>query len=155
MCGSQYSSLLKRSENIKGKFEDSLDCLCVRGTSASWSVAPRRVISALHITVPTPRVYFCKKVTKNTHMWNSFAKMAKLQKLRPVAPQPGGQARPPRCRATGLQGPARKYFRKSFSQKPLPPRSGATRSQPPGSGAAGVYSCKFRKRKYIFVKKRK
>ena len=25
MCGSQYSSLLKRSENIKGKFEGSID----------------------------------------------------------------------------------------------------------------------------------
>ena len=64
MCGSQYSSLLKKSENIKDKFEDSLDCLCVRGTSAPWSVAPRRVISAPHITAPTPRVYFCKKLQK-------------------------------------------------------------------------------------------
>ena len=64
MCGSQYSSLLKMSENIKGKFEDSLDCLCVRGTSAPWSVAPRRVISAPHITAPTPRIYFCKKLQK-------------------------------------------------------------------------------------------
>ena len=25
MCGSQYSSFLKRSENIKGKFEGSID----------------------------------------------------------------------------------------------------------------------------------
>ena len=25
MCGSRYSSLLKRSENIKGKFEGSID----------------------------------------------------------------------------------------------------------------------------------
>ena len=43
-------------------------------------------------------------------------------------------------------------FVKNFAQKPLPPRSGATRSRPPGSRAAGVYSCKFGKRKYIFVK---
>jgi len=33
-------------------------------------------------------------------------------------------------------------FAKIFAQKSLPP----------GSRAAGVYSCKFRKRKYIFVK---
>ena len=39
-----------------------------------------------------------------------------------------------------------------YSSIPLPPRSGATRSRPSGSGAAGVYFCKFRKQKYIFVK---
>ena len=33
-----------------------------------------------------------------------------------------------------------------------PPRCRAARSRPPSSGAAGVYSCKFRKQKYIFVK---
>ena len=43
-------------------------------------------------------------------------------------------------------------FAKVFAQKPLPPRSGATRCRTPGSGADGVYSCKFRKQKYIFVK---
>ena len=35
---------------------------------------------------------------------------------------------------------------------PLPPRCRAARSRPPGSWAAGVYSCKFPNRKYIFVK---
>ena len=59
----------------------------------------------------------------------------------------------PHCRAAwgagrpaagrpGLQGPGRKFSAKVFAEKPLPP----------GSGAAGVYSCKFRKQKYIFVK---
>ena len=46
-------------------------------------------------------------------------------------------------------------FVKIFAQKPLPPCSGATRSRLPGNGAAGVYFCKFRKRKYIFLKKQK
>ena len=64
MCGSQYSSLLKRSENIKDKFENSLDCLCMRVTSAPWSVAQKCVISAPHITAPTPRVHFYKKLQK-------------------------------------------------------------------------------------------
>ena len=63
MCGSQYSSLLKISENIKGKFEDSLDCLCVRGTLAPWSVAPRRVISA-----PTPGSISAKSYKKGTYV---------------------------------------------------------------------------------------
>ena len=69
-----------------------------------------------------------------------------------VAPLPGGLGgRPPHCRATGPLG-ARKFSAKIFAEKPLPPRSGATRSRLPGSGAVGVYSYKFRKRKYIFVK---
>ena len=96
---------------------------------------------------------FLQKVTKITHMWNSFAKRAKLQKLRPVAPQPGGQGRPPRCRAVwGAGRPAagrpvprdlRAIFSaKIFAQKPRPPRC----------RAAGVYSCKFPNWKYIFVK---
>jgi len=38
--------------------------------------------------------------------------------------------------------PQRKFSAKIFAEKPLPPRS----------GAAGLYFCKFRKRKYIFVK---
>ena len=80
----------------------------------------------------------------------------------PVAPQPGGQGRPPRCRAARAGRPAAgrpaprdlraNNFTKVFAQKPLPPRSGAARSRPSGSGAAGVYFCKLRKRKYIFVK---
>src|SRR6185369_13776202 len=39
-----------------------------------------------------------------------------------------------------------------FADKPLPPGCRAARSRPPGSWAAGVYSCKFPNRKYIFVK---
>jgi len=70
-----------------------------------------------------------------------------------VAPQPGGLGgRPPRCRATGPPGVLAQIFRETFAEKPLPLGSGAARCRPPGSGAAGVYSCKFRKQKYIFVK---
>jgi hypothetical protein len=59
------------------------------------------------------------------------------------APQPGGlgAGRPAAGRPV-LQGLGRKFSAKCFAEKPLPP----------GSGAAGVYSCKFRKLKYIFVK---
>ena len=67
---------------------------------------------------------------------------------RPTAGRPGG--RPPRWRPAPRDLRAN-IFAKVFAQKPLPPRSGATRCLPPGSGAAGVYSCKFRKRKYIFL----
>ena len=35
----------------------------------------------------------------------------------------------------------------------MPLGSGAARCRPPGSGAAGVYFCKFPNQKYIFVKK--
>ena len=86
-----------------------------------------------------------------------------MQKLRPVAPQPGGQDRPPRCRAAWGAGrpaagrPAPRDLRAIFSaiffsKMPLPPRCRAARSRPPSSEAAGVYSCKFPNRKYIFVK---
>ena len=71
-------------------------------------------------------------------------------------------SRSPRSRAARAGRPAAgrpaprdlraNIFVKVFAQKPLPPRSGATRSRPPGSGAAGVYFCKFWKRKYIFIK---
>ena len=61
----------------------------------------------------------------------------------PAAPQPGGLGgRPSSCRAAGSQGPVCNLFSSFFSGKPLPP----------GSGAAGVYFCKFPNRKYIFVK---
>src|SRR6185312_1975822 len=81
----------------------------------------------------------------------------------PVTLLAGGQDPPPHCRAawgagrpaTGrvvLQGPGHKFSAKVFAEKPLPPGSGTARCWPPGSGAAGVYSCKFRKQKYIFVK---
>ena len=60
-----------------------------------------------------------------------------------VAPQPGGlgAGRPAAGRPV-LYWSRRKFSAKLFAEKPLPP----------GSGAAGVYSCKFRKQKYIFVK---
>ena len=70
-----------------------------------------------------------------------------LQKYTPAAPLPG-----PSCPAAGRQVLFCKNFCEFFAEKSLPPRSGATRSRPPGSGAAMVYSCKFWKRKYIFVK---
>ena len=51
-----------------------------------------------------------------------------------VAPPPGGLGgRPPRCRATGLAGTRAQIFYEKFRKNPLPP----------GSGAVGVYSCKF------------
>ena len=75
---------------------------------------------------------------------------------RPATPLPGDLGgRPPRCRATGPQGPARNFLSEFFfSEMPLPPRCRAAWSRPPASGAAGVYSCKFPNRKYIFVKNR-
>ena len=57
--------------------------------------------------------------------------------------------------AAGWQGLFCKKFRGKFALGPLEdrsPDSGAARWRPPGSRAAGVYSCKFRKQKYIFVK---
>ena len=151
MCGSQYSSLLKISENIKGKFEDSLDCLCMRGTSAPWSVVPRRVISAPHITAPTPRVYFFQKLEK-WHICEIISRKGlNCKKNLPAAPQPGGLGgRPASCRAAGSQGPVCNLFSSFFADKPLLPGSRAARSRPPGSGAAGVYFCKFLYRKYFF-----
>ena len=44
------------------------------------------------------------------------------------------------------------FFPLFFADKPLPPGSRAARSRPPGSGAGGVYFCKFPYQKYIFVK---
>ena len=127
MCGSQYSSLLKRSENIKAKFEDSLDYLCVSGTSAPLSVAPRRVISAPHITAPTPTVYFYKKLQK-MHICEIFSRKGLNCKNygrsprsrvaragRPAAGRPGGPAvsllgdRPP---GTCAQFSPRFFFQK-------------------------------------------
>ena len=62
MCGSKYSSLLKISENIKGKFEDSLDCLCACGTSAKTCYLCATYYSA------DPQGLFLQKVTKGTYM---------------------------------------------------------------------------------------
>ena len=56
-----------------------------------------------------------------------------------VAPQPGGR---PTVGRPVLQRSGHKFSAKLFIEKLLPP----------GSGADGVYSCKFRKQKYIFVK---
>ena len=54
----------------------------------------------------------------------------------------GGAAGRPAAGRPVLQGPQRKLSAKIFAEKPLPPRS----------GAAEVYSYKFRKQKNIFVK---
>ena len=62
----------------------------------------------------------------------------------PAAPQPGDRP----------QGPVCNFFHLFFVEKPLPPGCRAARSRPPGSGAAGVYFCKFPNRKYIFIKNR-
>ena len=69
---------------------------------------------------------------------------------RPLAPSSGMQARAGRP-ATGrpaLRDLRANIFANFFAQKPLPPRCRAAGSRP----AAGVYSCKFRNRKYIFFK---
>ena len=56
-----------------------------------------------------------------------------------VAPLPGGLGgRPLHCRATGPPGASAQILSENFAEKPLPPRSGATRSRPPGSRAARV-----------------
>jgi len=72
-----------------------------------------------------------------------FREKGSLQKLRPAAPQPGGQGRPPRCRATGPQGPTRNFFREIFFRL----LGGPARQR-----GGRVYFCKFLNRKYIFVK---
>ena len=78
--------------------------------------------------------------------------MAKLQKIRLATPQPGGHGWPPRCRATGPQGPTRNFLREIFSRNtpaaPLPGGQAPAARQRRGR----VYSCKFPNRKYIFVK---
>ena len=69
---------------------------------------------------------------------------------RPAAGRPVGAGRP----VTGRPAPGTclQFFHLFFTDKPLPPGCRAARSRPPGSGAAGVYFCKFPNRKYIFVK---
>jgi hypothetical protein len=71
-------------------------------------------------------------------------------------PQVVGEPIASQGRRPGLGAPGAplyvNIFVKFFVQKLLPPRSGAIRSRPPGSGATMVYFCKFRKRKYIFIK---
>ena len=117
-------------------------------------MAPRHVISAPHITAPTPRVYFCKKLQKE-HICEILSRKELNCK---------NYVRSPRIRAARAGHPAagrpapmdlRAIFSANFfSKMPLPPRCRAARSRPPGSGAAGVYSCKFPNQKYIFVKNR-
>ena len=90
-------------------------------------------------------------ITTNREFFSEFlVKQTRVGSLwEAVAPLPGGLGgRPLRCRATGPSGASAEIF----VERPLPPRSGATRSRPPGSRAVGVFFCKFRKRKYIFVK---
>ena len=61
----------------------------------------------------------------------------------PAAPLSGGlRGRPPRCRATGPPGARAQIFRKTFCRK-----APAVRQR-----GGGVYCCKFRKQKYIFIK---
>ena len=67
MCGSQYSSLLKMSENIKDKFEDSLDCLCVWHLGAVICGAKTCYLSATYYNAD-PRGLFLQKVIKKAHM---------------------------------------------------------------------------------------
>ena len=62
-------------------------------------VAPRRrdlwrqdVLSRRHILQRRPQGLFLQKVIKKSQMWNYFAKRAKLQKIRPAAPQPGDRS---------------------------------------------------------------
>ena len=70
--------------------------------------------------------------------------MAKLQKKKQAAPQPGGLGgRPPSCRATGPQGPVYNFLSSFFTDKPLPPGCRAARSRPLGSGAAGYIHVNF------------
>ena len=82
-------------------------------------------------SITTIREFFSEFLVKQTRasgLWEA------------VAPLPGGlgAGRSAAGRPV-LQGPQRKFLQK----KPLPPRSGATRSRPPGNGAVGVYFCKF------------
>ena len=122
-------------------------------------MAPRRrdlwrqdVLSRRHILQRRlPESISAKSYKKSTYV-KLFREMAKLQKLRPVAPQPGGQDRPPRCRETGPQGPARNFLRKIFFRNaPAAPLPGG---QVPAARQRGgrVYFCKFSNQKYIFVK---
>ena len=100
-----------------------------------------------------PRVYFCKKLQK-WHICEILSRKGLNCK---------NYGRSPRSRAAWGAGrpaagrPAPRDLRAIFSvnffpEMPLPPRCRAARSRPPDSGAAGVYSCKFQNRKYIFVK---
>ena len=67
---------------------------------------------------------------------------------RPAGGRPGGLAAPlPGGRSSRDLSI---IFCRFFLQ--ISPYRPAVRFRPPGSGAAGVYSCKFRTRKYIFVK---
>jgi len=75
-------------------------------------------------SITTNREFFSKFLVKQTRAGGLWEA---------VAPLPGDWF------SRGLSANSQRNF---FAEKPLPPRSGAT----------GVYFCKFRKRKYIFVK---
>jgi len=63
--------------------------------------------------------------------------------------------RPPRCRATGPQGPARKYFRKSFCTKaPAAPQRGDQIPAARRRGGRGIFLL-ISKIKIYFYKKQK
>ena len=82
-------------------------------------------------SITTNREFFSKFLVKQTRaggLWEA------------VAPLPGGRGLPSRCRRPALQGPQRKFSAKIFAEKSAAPQRG------------GVYFCKFRKQKYIFVK---
>src|SRR6185369_2822393 len=53
-----------------------------------------------------PQGLFLQKSYKKGTYVKFFRKRVKLQKLRPIAPQPGGQGRPARCRAARAGHPA-------------------------------------------------
>ena len=87
-----------------------------------------------------------KKSCRLTLIWME-KKCAKLLTCsRPTCSCRGACTGRPAAGRPVLQGSQRKFSVKIFAEKPLPPRSGATR---PGGR---VYFCKFRKQKYIFVK---
>ena len=82
-------------------------------------------------SITTNREFFSEFLVKQTRaggLWEA------------VAPLPGGlgAGRSAAGRPV-LQEPQRKFSAKIFAEKPLPPRSGATRSRPPGSGTAGIF----------------
>ena len=88
-------------------------------------------------SITTNREFFSEFFVKQTRVGGLWEAVAPL-------PDGLGAGRSAAGRPV-LQGPQRKFSAKIFAEKRLPPRSGATRSRPPGSGATGVYFCKFRK----------
>ena len=108
-----------------------------------------------------PRVYFCKKLQKE-HICEIISRKRlnckKKKSGRPATGRPWG----PAARLPGgrFPGTCPQFVFLFFLQiSPCHPAAGrpgpgsrAARSRPPGSGAAGVYFCKFPNQKYIFIK---